>query len=431
MSSRNANAPQSARARRNAAIPEEPVSLSVIWTGAWSGLLERVGAHFARVEARKHAAAYLHGLLSPVERKNSWQLAEVAGQPTPYALQHLLGRARWDADAVRDDLQAYVREHLADPAGVLVIDETGFLKKGTHSAGVQRQYSGTAGRIENCQIGVFLAYATARGRTLIDRALYLPQSWLLDRQRCEDAGVPAEVCFATKPQLARPMLERALEGGIPAAWVVGDEVYGQDSSLRRWLEQRGQPYVLAVTSQHRIGVDFRQTKLSERLKAVPEGAWHRLSAGQGAKGPRLYDWVYLPLGHVDSYAHSGDWQRGILLRRSLAKPEEIAYYTVFAPAQATLREIVRAAGSRWSIEECFESAKGEVGLDHYEVRSFVGWYRHITLAMWAHAFLTVQRAAAAPAGKKNSSPKPPRCTHSTHRAGSAAPALVAATACTG
>jgi SRSO17 transposase len=374
-----------------------PATLRAIWEHAWKGLVERVGAHFPRAETRQHVADYLKGLLSPIERKNSWQLAEAVGEETPYALQHLLGRASWDADAVRDDLRSYVIEHLGDPQGVLAIDETGFLKKGTHSVGAQRQYSGTAGRIENCQIGVFLSYATARGRTFLDRALYLPTSWTDDRPRCEQAGVPADVTFATKPQLALKMVERALDAGVPAAWVVGDEVYGDDSKLRRGLEQRRQPYVLTVSSQHRIWKDLQQIKVSDLCTQLPADAWQRLSAGDGTKGPRWYDWAYTRW----ISAEAPDWQRGILFRRSLTDTTEVAYYAVFAPHDCSLQAIVLAAGTRWSIEECFESAKGEVGLDQYEVRSWTGWYRHITLALWAHAFLTVQRAASdEPMGKK-------------------------------
>jgi SRSO17 transposase len=383
-------APGSSRGCPDAAILHAPEALSAIWESAWTRLIERISAHFSRADVKTHVGAYIKGLLSPVERKNGWQLAEVVGDATPYALQHLLGRARWDADAVRDDLRDYVREHLGDPRGVLVIDETGFIKKGEHSAGVQRQYSGTAGRIENCQVGVFLAYATPHGRTFIDRALYLPASWIEDRARCECAGIPEDVAFATKPHLALQMLERALDAGIPAAWVVGDEVYGDDSKVRRWLEERGQAYVLAVSSQHRIWKDFRQVKVSELLQQSPTDTWQRISAGDGAKGPRWYDWAYARFHG----AKPKNWQRGILFRRSVSDPTAVAYYDVFAPPKTSLEAIVKAAGSRWTIEESFESAKGEVGLDQYEVRSWTGWYRHITLALWAHAFLTVQRAAS-------------------------------------
>lgn len=399
-----------------------PAALSAIWASAWTGLIERVGAYFARAETRQHVAAYLKGLLSPIERKNGWQLSEAVGEETPYALQHLLGRATWDADAVRDDLRSYVIEQLGDAQGVLVIDETGFVKKGLHSVGVQRQYSGTAGRIENCQIGVFLAYATSHGRTLIDRDIYLPKSWTDDRARCDQVGVPAEIAFATKPEQAVKMLHRALDAGVPAAWVVGDEVYGNDGALRRWLEARQQPFVLAVSSQHRIWRDLRQIKVSDLLDEMPANAWQRLSAGDGAKGPRVYDWVFVRFA-----GKPRNWQHAILMRRSVSDPSEIAYYSVFARPQVSLLEIVRAAGSRWSIEECFESAKGEVGLDQYEVRSWTGWYRHITLALWAHAFLTVQRAAAEmPVGKKIRSAPTARRTHPADGARGAPSALVAA-----
>ncbi len=398
MVTRPSTASDGTRGRPDAGTLHAPEALSAVWEGAWARLVQRVGAHFPRGDAKAHAGAYLRGLLSPVERKNSWQLAEVVGDPTPYALQHLLGRARWDADAVRDDLRDYVVEHLGDPRGVLVIDETGFVKKGEHSAGVQRQYSGTAGRIENCQVGVFLAYASPHGRTFLDRALYLPASWIQDRPRCEHAGIPADVPFATKPQLALQMLERALDARVPAAWVVGDEVYGDDGKLRRWLEERSQPYVLAVSSQHRIWKDLTQIKVSELLQQVPTDGWQRLSAGAGAKGPRWYDWAYARFVGTKPQ----NWQRGILFRRSLTDPTDVAYYAVFARRETSLNEIIHAAGTRWAIEESFESAKGEVGLDQYEVRTWTGWYRHITLALWAHAFLTVQRAASdEPKGKKS------------------------------
>ena len=377
-------------------ILHAPAALCEVWESSWARLVERVGKHVSRSDARSHVGAYLKGLLSPAERKNSWQLAEVVGDPTPYGLQSLLGRTHWDADAVRDDLRDYVRDHLGDPSGVLVLDETGFLKKGEHSAGVQRQYSGTAGRIENCQIGVFLAYATARGRTFIDRALYVPASWIEDPARCKRAGIPLDVAFATKPELGRQMLERALDGGVVAAWVVGDEVYGDDGKLRRWLEDRRRQYVLAVSCQYRIWKDSRQVMVSELLKQLPSDRWQRISAGDGTKGPRWYDWAYerfadtLPTG----------WQRGILFRRSLTDPSDVAYFAVFALEDASLEAIVHAAGARWAIEESFESAKGEVGLDQYEVRSWTGWHRHITLALFAHAFLTVQRAASDDQEKK-------------------------------
>jgi SRSO17 transposase len=348
--------------------------------------------HFARREARHHAWASIRGLLSPVERKNGWQLAEVNGDATPYGLQHLLGRARWDADAVRDALRAYLVKSIGDPQAVLVLDETGFLKKGQQSAGVARQDSGTAGRVENCQIGVFLAYASVHGHVLLDRALYLPQAWTDDRACCAHAGVPAEQRFATKPQLARQLLQRAFEAGVPAAWVTGESVYGDDRRLRVWLEEQDHAYVMAVSGKAYVWRAGRQHQVKSILAALATEGWDRLSAGAGAKGPRWYDWRWLPLAKP----WQPDWRRWLLVRRSLSDPTELTAYVVFAPQETALANVVRVAGSRWTVERSFEEAKGEVGLDHYEVRSWTGWYRHITLAMWAYALLTVLRAVQLP-----------------------------------
>jgi SRSO17 transposase len=353
-------------------------------------LERRLAPYFERAEPRQRAMAYLRGLLSPAERKNSWQLAEVSGDTTPYAFQHLLRRALWDPEAVRDELRHYVIQHLGDPEAVLVLDETGFLKKGRHSAGVARQYSGTAGRVENCQIGVFLGYASALGQALLDRELYLPKEWTDERARCQQAGVPDEREFATKPQLARQMLARAFATGVPARWVTGDSVYGDDRRLRMWLESCPQAYVLAVSGKEYVWLEGQQRQVKRLLAALPEEGWTRLSAGEGAKGPRWYDWRWLPL--ADPMAPA--WCRWLLVRRSVSAPTELQAYVVFAPQNTTLAEVVRVAGTRWTIEQLFEAAKGEVGLDHYEVRSWTGWYRHITLAMWALALLTVLRAGA-------------------------------------
>jgi SRSO17 transposase len=362
------------------------------WGEGLEALHARVGRRFARAEPRRRALAYVRGLLSPVERKNGWQLAELAGEPTPDGMQHLLARADWDADAVRDDLRAYIVEHLGDPAAVLVIDETGFLKKGTKSVGVQRQYSGTAGRIENCQIGVFLAYASGKGHSLLDRELYLPKEWAADPTRRAEAAVPESVEFRTKPQLARAMLARALAAGVPAQWVTGDEVYGGDVRLRVWLEEQRVPHVLAVKRTEPLWSTTTWTQVSAAAlaDAVPERAWERLSTGDGAKGPRLYDWTRVPIRPL----REPGWDYWLLVRRSRTDPTDRAYYVCFCPADTPLAELVRVAGTRWTIEEGFERAKGEVGLDHYEVRRWPGWYRHITLALLAQAYLTVTRAAA-------------------------------------
>jgi SRSO17 transposase len=362
------------------------------WTEDFAALVAQIGPRFARSEAREHAAAYLRGLLSPAARKNSWQLAETVGAAAPYGIQQFLYRAAWDPDAVRDDLRAYVVAHLGDPEGVLVVDETGFLKKGTKSAGVQRQYSGAAGRTENCQIGVFLTYAGARGHTFLDRALYLPQSWTDDRARCRAAGIPDEVAFATKPALAQAMLARALDAGVPAAWVTADSIYGDAKYLRVWLEARPIGYVLAVSGKDTVWeAGWRQRRISAYLAAPPAEGWARLSAGDGAKGPRWYDWVRLPL----AAPLVAGWRRWVLLRRSVADPSEITAYVCFAPGDTTLGDLVRVAGTRWTVESCFEAAKQEVGLAQYEVRSWTGWQRHVTLACLAHAFLTVVRAHGA------------------------------------
>ncbi len=333
---------------------------------------------------------YLRVLLSPVERKNGWQVAEEAGEATPYAMQHLLDRAKWDPDGVRDELRSYVSETLGDEAGVLVIDETGFRKYGSKSVGVQRQYSGTAGRVENCQVGVFLSYASAKGACLLDRELYLPKSWTQDPERCREAQVPAEVGFATKPELAARMLWRTLDAGVPVAWVTGDTVYGSNPKLRAGLEARCQAYALGVCCQEWVEVSGQRVRVDRLAKGLSASEWQCLSAGAGAKGPRLYDWAGVPL----SSPAEACWQHWLVVRRSLqntARQDKLAYFLVFAQAGTTVEEMVQAIGSRWTVEQCFEVGKGEVGLADYEVRSWHGWYRHVTLALLAQAFLTVMR----------------------------------------
>jgi SRSO17 transposase len=362
----------------------------------------RLAPYFERAEPRQRVLAYLRGLLSPAERKNSWQLAEVSGDPTPYAFQHLLRRALWDPEAVRDELRRYVLQHLGDAEAVLVLDETGFLKKGRHSAGVARQYSGTAGKVDNGQIGVFLGYASVLGHVLLDRELYLPKEWTDNPERCRQAGIPAARRFATKPQLAQQMLARAFTAGVPATWVTGDSVYGNDRRLRLWLEAQPRAYVLAVSGQEYVWLGWRQRQVNTLLAALPEEGWTRLSAGDGAKGPRWYDWHWLPLAEP----LEPDWRRWLLVRRSVSDPADLTADVVFAPQRTTLEEVVRVAGTRWTIESGFEAAKGEVGLDHYEVRSWTGWYRHITLAMWAYALLTVLRAGAIAVDALKKSPPP-------------------------
>ena len=362
------------------------------WSDGLAELDALIGGRFARSEPRVHALAYVQGLLSGEERKNSWTLSERAGDATPDGMQRLLSTADWDSDLVRDDLRSYVVAHLGDPGGVLVLDETGFLKKGTRSAGVARQYSGTAGRIENCQIGVFLTYATTAGRTFLDRELYVPRAWIDDRERCAAAGIGPEVEFRTKPELAMAMLRRAHDGGVPAGWVSADEVYGQHYQLRATCEELGYNYVLAVAvKQHVIagpdrfeGQEFRADDL---IAALPAQSWQRRSAGKGSKGERVYDWARVRV-HGPEYPDSAYW---LMARRNLTDPTDLAYYLCHAPARTSLSDLVRVAGIRWTIEETFQTAKGQTGLDHYQVRQYTGWYRHITLSMLAHAYLTITR----------------------------------------
>ncbi|MFD5271557.1 IS701 family transposase [Streptomyces sp. NPDC058335] len=356
------------------------------WDNEFADLVLRIGARFTRVEPRRRARDYIRGLLGQVGRKNSWQLAEHAGHATPDGLQRLLSRCRWDPDEIRDDLQAYVAERLGADGGVLIIDDTGFVKKGTTSAGVQRQYTGTAGRTENCQIGVFAAYSTTRGHALVDRELYLPRSWAEDQDRCRSARIPDGRVFATKGELARNVITRALASPLPIAWGTADSAYGQDSHFRRFLEEAGLSYVVAVPKSQQV----HGPRIDHLVGQAPPEAWQRLSAGSGAKGERLYDWAAARLPAVGEF--DGDEptrQRWMLARRSITRPDEIAYYLACASLEATLADLVRVAGCRWKIEECFQSAKNECGLDQYEVRRYVGWYRHITLAMLAHAFLAV------------------------------------------
>lgn len=354
-------------------------------------------------------------MLAPIERKNGWQLAEAAGDAAPDRMQRLLNSARWDPREVRVDLRDYVMDNLGHRDGVLIVDETGFLKKGDKSAGVQRQYSGTAGRMENCQLGVFLAYASPSGRALIDAELYLPKSWTGDRIRCAQAGIGEEVPFATKPVLARTMLTRALEAGVPASWATADEAYGMDFKFRRFLEEHHVSYVVAVPKNQWIGKGWGgQIHADTATAQAPPEAWKRRSCGNGAKGPRLYDWA---LATVHFETEPG-YQRWLLVRRSLtpnAKGElELAYYLCHAPVGTTMEDLIAVAGARWAIEECFQSAKNETGLDQYQVRRFDAWHRHITLAMLAHAYLAVTAARAPKAQAAWSASHPQKSAVSWH-----------------
>jgi SRSO17 transposase len=380
---------------------------------------------FVRSEPREAARQYLRGLLAPVRRKNCWQMAEAMGQNDPQALQRLLFGAQWDADAVRDELQTFVIERFGEADGIGIVDETGFLKKGTKSVGVKRQYCGTAGKIENCQVGVFLTYYSRHGYTFLDRRLYLPEEWCQDPQRRQEARVPDEVIFETKPQLAIQMLERAWARGVPMEWVTGDEIYGDDTRVRDRIAQAGKKYVLAVSANTPVwresqpvvapckgprGRPRKEPHLAsgatawEPVSAVVAGlpcqAWKRLAVGQGEKGPRMYDWARVRI--FEKRGAVPGPQRWLLARRSIADPTELAYYLSNAPRSTSLRALAEVAGARWSIETTIEEGKGEAGLDEYEVRYWHSWHRHITLSLMAHAFLASIRQ---PAGEKSSRPR--------------------------
>jgi SRSO17 transposase len=366
------------------------------WRAGLDELLGRVAGRFGRVEPRRRARAFVLGLLAELPRKNCWTIAEHAGDASPDGMQHLLSRAVWDHDKVRDDVRAYVVEHLGDPGAVLVVDETGDLKKGTTTVGVQRQYTGTAGRIENAQVAVYLVYATDAGHALIDRELYVPQGWIDDPDRLQAAGIPEQVGFATKPALATRMLARALDAGVPAAWVTGDEVYGADPSLRAALEARGVGYVLAVACDHPVRIGGATQRADILLRRVPARAWQCVSAGRGAKGHRLYEWAFIRLDHGDRAPGGQAGQRWLLVRRHL-RTGELAFYRCFMPRPVPLATLVRVAGRRWTIEERFQTGKGLVGLDQHQVRRWRSWYRWTTLAMLAHAFLVVAALTNRPA----------------------------------
>jgi SRSO17 transposase len=359
------------------------------WLDRFDDMFARVVAPgFGRREPRLRAEGYLLGLVAGLERANGWTIAEFAGDKTPLGMQRLLNAAVWDQDAVRDRLVRYVAAELGDPSGVLIADETGFEKSGRHSAGVQRQYTGTAGKITNCQVGVFLAYAVpaAGVRVLVDRELYVPRSWTSDRDRCGEAGISEDVKFATKPQLACTMIERIRKLGLPFAWFTADEAYGDNGKLREWLEENTISYVVAVACDHRIPAGTGRTIRADRLAAkVPARGWQQMSCGPGSKGERLYDWALAPAGQG----------RNLLIRRSISSGE-LAFYLCWSSGNATLSELIRVAGARWAVEESFQAAKNETALDHYQVRKHVAWYRHVTLALAAQAWLVV--AAAGPPG---------------------------------
>lgn len=352
------------------------------WESELEGVLERVRSLFYRTESKKHVEQYVRGLLSPLARKNGWTMAEYVGEAGPAALQRLLNLSPWDVDALLQINREYAMERLADPGGILVADPTGFAKKGTKSVGVQRQYSGTLGRIDNCQIATFLAYVTpARDRVLLDRRLYMPeQSWMADPTRCAEAGVPLDLRFKTRPAQVREMIEAAQAAGVPFAWFTADEEFGQNPGLCAWLETAGIPYVMAVPKNTQLtdaaGTVAQFDELAERL---PLNTWQRRACGIGSKGFRVYDWALID---------SADPDHHYLIRRSI-DDSELAYYHCHNPHHAPVTELVHVAGARWPIEECFGSGKNEVGLDNYQVRTWDAWHRHITLAMLTHTFLAI------------------------------------------
>ena len=363
---------------------------SKVLIGELDKLMGYINGCYSDKRGREHALKYITGLLSPIERKNGWQLAEARGDKTPYAIQQFLYRGGWCANELRDCMREYVKDNLGTEEGILIVDETGFLKKGKKSAGVMRQYSGTAGRVENCQVGVFLTYSSSKGFTLIDRELYLPKEWTDEPLRCAAAGIANTVGFRTKPQMALDMLQSANAAGMPFSWVTADSLYGDYRAIGLWLESMGKCYVLALSGKAYVWQGVNHHKVGTILESLPVEGWHRISAGSGSKGERYYDWL---LSKLNS-SFSNGFGRYLLVRRSISAPNELRAFICFCPDDTPLHKLVEVAGSRWIVEQSFEESKGEVGLDHYEVRSYAGWYKHITLACCAHALLAVMRFEA-------------------------------------
>jgi SRSO17 transposase len=361
------------------------------WPKALETLHGRIAHRFARSEAKERAKRYLLGLLGRVERKNGWQLAEVIGETDPQGVQRLLNSARWDADLVRNDLREYVVEHLGDEqSGVLIADETGFLKKGQQSVGVARQYTGTAGDTVNCQVGVFLAYASNKGTAFIDRALYLPEEWANDPKRRAEAGVPEEVAFANKVELAKGMLQRAFEAGVTARWALVDSFYGRSHEFREWLEEQGRAYAVMVPKTNAVDLGGRKKKIEQLAKRLPEDAWSEVLAVENPGERRPWQWACLELA-ADPQKRMSRW---LLARRGSEDPDDLAFYQAYGPEDTSVGELLRVCQERWAIEFAFEEAKGEIGMDHYEVRKWGAWHRYVTLCLLAHAFLVVTRFVA-------------------------------------
>jgi SRSO17 transposase len=363
---------------------------------------------FTQERVAASAGAFLNGLLGNEQRKTGWMRAEAAGDPGPWRQQAILGRGRWEADDLRDIVRGYALETLADDDAVLVFDETGFLKQGKASCGVARQYTGSAGKITNCQIGVFACYVSRHGHAFIDRSLYLPKAWTDDPARMKAAHVPEETAFATKPALAVAMIERAIAAAVPFAFVAADSVYGV-GAVEGALRRAGKGYVLGIASNHRVTSFGKAKPIAGTAESVAQSLapsdWKRLSAGDGAKGPRLYDWAYVELADLDASEYdasrSGLWTRGLLIRRTIAD-QDLAFFSTWAPAGTSIEKLVRVEGCRWAIEDSFETAKNELGLDHNETRSWHGWHRHVSLVMLAFAMMAKIRhwANKAPAQPK-------------------------------
>ena len=363
--------------------------------GRWSQRLEdlhrRVANRFARSEATERVRRYLIGLLGRVERKNGWQLAEAIGEADPQGVQRLLNSAKWDADAVRDDLREYVVEHLGDEqSGVLIADETGFLKKGEKSVGVARQYTGTAGDTVNCQVGVFVAYASSKGVAFVDRAMYLPEEWANNPERRREAGVPEEVVFANKLELAKRMLERAFGAEVPARWIVADSLYGRSHEFREWLEELERPYAMMVPKTNAVPLGGRKEKIERLAERLGEDAYSEVIPAGNSGERRPWEWACLDLA-PEPEKGMGRW---LLIRRGSDDPDDLRFYQAYGPEDTPVEELVRVCQERWAIEVAFEQAKGEIGMDHYEVRKWEAWHRYVTLCLLAHAFLVVTRLAA-------------------------------------
>ena len=385
-----------------------------LWASSLRDVKARIRPLFSQERVAASAGKFLDGLLSNEPRKTGWMRAEAAGDSGPWRQQAILGRGRWDADALREIVCKYALETLAEQTAVLVIDETGFLKQGKASCGVARQYTGSAGKITNCQIGVFASYVSRHGHAFIDRELYLPKEWTDDADRLKAAHVPDEVGFATKPQIARRMIERALAAKVPFAFVAADSVYGT-GDIETMLRKAGKGYVLGVAANH-VFRSWGKKQLiggsaAKIAQSLPKSAWRRLSSGEGTKGPRLHDWAYLELADLDVAQYNstltGEWTRGLLIRRNIADGA-LAFFSTWCPKGTPAKKLIAVEGHRWAIEDSFETAKNELGLDHNESRSWHGWHRHVSLVMFAFAMMATIRHHADAAPLKKTPPCPPK-----------------------